>query len=143
MWLNGPFEPGIYNDIKIFRSALVGELEEGERVEANDGYVGEAPRYVKCPKCIVHRRDAEQMQSIARRRHETCNKRFKQFGVLKQIFRHNIMDHGEVFRSVAVITQLSIQNGEPLFGVDYRDPYLDDFYYPEPDEEPEEEEDGL
>jgi hypothetical protein len=25
-------------------------LEEGERVEADDGYVGEAPRHVKCPK---------------------------------------------------------------------------------------------
>ena len=54
VWINGPFEPGIWNDIAIFRAALVSELEEGERVEANDGYVGEAPRYVKCPKSFLH-----------------------------------------------------------------------------------------
>ena len=37
VWINGPFEPGIYNDITIFRNAIMHELEEGERVEADDG----------------------------------------------------------------------------------------------------------
>ena len=73
------------------------------------------------------------MQSIVRRRHETINKRFKQFGVLKQVYRHDLRDHGDVFRSVAVITQLAIDNGEPLFAVEYEDPYLDDNYFPDAD----------
>ena len=132
VWINGPFEPGIYNDIAIFRSAIMGELEEGERVEADDGYIGESPRYVKCPKSIAQRADTEVMQTMVRRRHETVNRRFKQFGVLKQKYRHDLRDHGDVFRAVAVVTQLSIQNGEPLFDVDYEDPYLNDNYYPEP-----------
>lgn len=135
VWLNGPFEPGIWNDISIFRSALLGELEEGERVEADDGYSGEAPRHVKCPCSIAQRDDTDEMQSIVRRRHETVNKRFKQFGVLKQLYRHDIRDHGDKFRCVAIVTQLSIQNGEPLFSVDYEDPYLNDNYFPEPEED--------
>ena len=135
VWINGPFEPGIYNDISIFRSALLGELEEGERVEADDGYVGEAPRHVKCPCSITQRDDTDEMQSMVRRRQETVNKRFKQFGVLKQLYRHDLRDHGNMFRSVVVVTQLSILNGEPLFDVHYRDPYLDDNYFPEPAEE--------
>ena len=68
-----------------------------------------------------------------RRCQETINKRFKQFGVLKQIYRHDIRDHGSAFRCVAIVTQLSIENGEPLFSVDYQDPYLNNNYYPEPD----------
>ena len=38
----------------IFGDALVSELEEGERVEADDGYRGHAPEYVRCPSCIAN-----------------------------------------------------------------------------------------
>ena len=38
----------------IFGDALVGELEEGERFEADDGYRGHAPEYVRCPSCIAN-----------------------------------------------------------------------------------------
>jgi hypothetical protein len=40
---------------------------------------------------------------------------------LKSMYRHDIMEHGNVFRAVAVITQLSINAGERLFEVDYSD----------------------
>ena len=62
--MNGPFEPGIYNDIAIFRSALLTELDEGEQVEADDGYMGEAPRYVKCPGSIARREDTDQCRVL-------------------------------------------------------------------------------
>jgi len=37
----GPYPARDWNDINIFRDGLIGMLEEGERVEADDGYVGE------------------------------------------------------------------------------------------------------
>jgi hypothetical protein len=40
---------------------------------------------------------------------------------LPDIFRHHITMHGDVFRACAVITQLTIKNGEPLFEVEYTD----------------------
>ena len=74
------------------------------------------------------------MQAFVRRRQETVNLRFKQFAVMRHVFRHDICDHGEYFRAVAIVTQLSICNDKPLFSVEYQDPYLNDFYYPEPEE---------
>ena len=49
VWINGPFPAGLYPDINIFRENLKGALDEDERVVADDGYIGEAPGYVKCP----------------------------------------------------------------------------------------------
>jgi hypothetical protein len=45
----------------------------------------------------------------------------KTWGILSQVYRHDITRHGEVFRVVAIITQLAIENGSPLFQVDYED----------------------
>ena len=38
------------------------------------------------------------------------------------MYRHDIMTHGTIFRAIAVMTQLAIKNGEPLFDVEYKDP---------------------
>ena len=52
VWISGPGEPGMYNDIALFRnSGIMYLLDEGKRVEANDGYRGEAPVHVRCP-CV-------------------------------------------------------------------------------------------
>lgn len=130
VWISGPWEPGMYPDISIFRySGIMDLLDENERVEADDGYRGESPKYVRCPsKCATAIEEFEQMEAFARRRHETINKRFKQFGALKQIWRHQLCNHGLAFRTAAIVTQLSIENGEPLFSVDYVDPDWDNDY---------------
>lgn len=135
VWINGPYEPGIWNDVKIFRNALKSMLELGERVEADDGYVGEAPRYVKCPRSIGQNELTDEMQSYVRRRQETVNKRFKQWSILKHVYRNDIKHHGKVFRAVAIVTQISIQNGEPLFSVEYEDPDFDNYYFNERNDE--------
>jgi hypothetical protein len=57
----------------------------------------------------------------ARARHEMLNGRLKNWGILAQVVRHHISLHGGVFRACAVITQLTIENGEPLFEVEYED----------------------
>eukprot|EP00977_Amphora_coffeiformis_P014276 scaffold3950_cov138-Amphora_coffeaeformis.AAC.1 len=74
VWINGPYEAGLWPDIKIIRNALISELEPGERVEADDGYRGEAPQYVKCPRSMGSDEITEAMAAIVRRRQETVNK---------------------------------------------------------------------
>jgi hypothetical protein len=64
VWLNGPYEAGNWNDIKIFRDSLMSNLDPGERVEADDGYVGEAPRHVKCPMSFANPLKNRRMQAI-------------------------------------------------------------------------------
>jgi hypothetical protein len=61
------------------------------------------------------------MQGRARARHETLNGRLNNWGILSQVFRHHIITHGDVFRACAVVTQLTVENVEPLFKVEYED----------------------
>jgi hypothetical protein len=127
VWCNGPFPCGIYPDIEIFRRGLIQELDDARRrtgriemVEADKGYRGEI-LYAVVPDDNADV-DQRRMKYRVAQRHETVNKRLKQWGCLKRVFRHNIQKHQSVFDAVAVITQLSIRNGEPLFDVEYNDP---------------------
>ena len=121
VWINGPFPCGQWPDLKIFREALIYELRDGENVEADKGYQGE-PDYIKAPNSnIFLNAIGKRQKALARTRHETINKRFKQFHCLSRTFRHRLSTHGAVFRAVAVMTQISIESGEPLFGVAYDD----------------------
>ena len=42
-WISEPYQPGVNNDLQIFRTSLASHLDEFERVEADDGYIGKAP----------------------------------------------------------------------------------------------------
>ena len=123
VWINGPYEAGSWPDINIFRDGLRHFLDENERVEADDGYIGDSPKYIKCPAGFTNIKANERMQCFARRRHETINKRFKNWKILSTNFRHDLRRHGDVFRAVVVITQLAINNGEKPFQVKY-DPFF-------------------
>ncbi len=61
------------------------------------------------------------MQGRVRACHKTLNGRLKTWGILSQVFRHHITMHGNVFRACAVVMQLTIENREPLFEVEYTD----------------------
>ena len=50
------------------------------------------------------------MQSRIHSKQESVNKRFKQFGILKQAYCHDLSDHGDVFRAVAVIIEIAIEH---------------------------------
>ena len=81
--------------------------------------------HAKVPKSMVHGHDEKMLvvRTLVRRRHETANKRIKQFACVSAKFRHDISFHGSCFRACTVLTQLAIENGKPLFGVDnYADP---------------------
>jgi hypothetical protein len=120
VWVNGPFPCGHWPDIEIFRQGLKHVLEERERVEADDGYRGEDPLNVKVPASMCHPQEEQILlqRTVVRRRHETMNNRLKQFKILDGCFRHDIKHHGMCFHAVVVLTQLSIENGHPLFEID-------------------------
>lgn len=118
VWINGPFRCG-QNDVNITRTALLGALDYGESAVADSGYVGE-PHHIRTPQ--VGTEDEQAMQDKARARHETVNKRLKDFKVLgPNRFRHDPIFHSSCFRAVAVITQLSFENGAPPFQVTFYD----------------------
>ena len=112
----------MWPDISIFCNSLKSHLKLNERVEADDGYTGEHPACVKCPKGFANLESTGFMQQRVENRQETSNNQFKFWGILKQTFRHEITSHGDVFRAVTVICQLSINAGEKLFGCGYGEP---------------------
>lgn len=95
-------------------------IDLGERVEADDGYRGD-PTTLRVPADVLTRQneEADSMQKRVQGRHETVNARFKKFSILKERYRHDITQHGYVFRAVAVLVQISLQNGDPLYNVEY------------------------
>jgi hypothetical protein len=119
MWIQGPYPAGKYTNIMIFNKVPTNFLEPGKRVEADDGYCGHADK-IKCPKNDSNPVANLAMQGRPRARHETFNGRLKNWGIPSQVFRHHISLHGNVFWARAV-TQLAIDNGEPLFRVEYGD----------------------
>jgi hypothetical protein len=96
-------------------------LEPCDMVDVDDGYEGEASHKVKYPSSIGITEEKHRMMGIVRRTQETVYRKFKQWSSLKQVFRHDLCMHGRVFTAIVVISQLAIENGEPLFQVEYDD----------------------
>ena len=105
----------------VFKMGMRHYLEENERVEADSGYKHMDPEFCKTPHSKSCSKENKKLMSQIRARHETANKRFKQFAILSRIYRHNIAHHGAVFRSIAVLTQMALEGGESLFQVEYND----------------------
>ena len=100
-------------------------LEDGERVEADDGYAGADPEFAKTRSGIFHPPAAADIRNTVRARHETVNKRLKQFAALSNVWRHHLSKHSTVFHAVTLVTQISIENGEPLFEIEgYNDQHF-------------------
>jgi len=102
-----------------------GEDDDDDDVDVGYGKRPGAGTYNKSDDGGVRRRwresstktDAIAMEGPVRARHETLNGRLKNWGILSQVFHHDIGRHGEVLRACATVTQLTINDGEPLFKV--------------------------
>jgi hypothetical protein len=116
VWINGPFPCGTWPDLNIARSSLVHYLQVGEYYIADGGY-NDGNQYAITPNGLNNYQ--QKTFALCRARHETVNARFKVFACLKNIFRHPLRKHGVLFRAVANIVQLQIQNGNPPFDVEY------------------------
>lgn len=87
VWINGPFKPGRWSDLAMFRWNLKQRLASGEMVEVNVGCRGE-PNHARTADGFVSRAD-DRAKWTARNCHKTANWRLKQFGCLKQVWRHD------------------------------------------------------
>ena len=118
VWFNGPFNPGKYNDLQIFRCGLKQRLQEsGEKAEADAGYKGE-PLVIRHPDVFVSKTDIK-AKKLSRLRHETINRRIKQFECMSNVYRHDREKHHLLFKAVIVIIQVTFENGELPFKVNY------------------------
>ena len=121
-WFNGPFPCGMMNDLRIFRLKLKTLLRPEEKVLADRGYRGDSKILTEDDaKNKKHRRSI----ALISARHETVNRRLKQWNSLNEVWRNEDNKHGIVFRSIITITELEIRYGRPLFHVNgYEDQVL-------------------
>ena len=111
MWVNGGYASGEYNNLEIFCDSLMHMLDQYERVEADDGYVGKHPQKIQCPKGFV----TKFMPQRVWNRQELVNETFKTWGCLKKVWRRHIPDHLDTFHAIAIIIQIQIDYGNRLF----------------------------
>ncbi len=78
-------------------------MDSGERVKADEGYFGH-PDKIKCPQNVGNPAEKWAMEGRVRAHHETLNGQLRNWGILSQVYHHNIMQHGDVFRACAVVT---------------------------------------
>ena len=65
VWVGGPYPAGSWPDIKIFMHKLAHLLEPGERVEADNGFVGHTNK-IKCPNNNCKPKENLAMQACVR-----------------------------------------------------------------------------
>ena len=109
VWTNGGLPCGDWPDLRLVRNAFIDRLLPGEKALADYGYRDQ--RYFEFPN------GCRQKKTILAR-HETVNSRIKLFACMKEKFRHSLYLHPRFFHAVINITQLMIENGEPLFSTD-------------------------
>lgn len=117
VWMNGPYEAGKYNDIKIFREeGLKAKLQSTGKMAIGDhGYRG-------YPKLLsfANSHDTEEVRkfkSRARLRQEKYNALLKCFECLNSRFRHSKEKLQACLEAVAVLVQYKMEFGEPLYDI--------------------------
>ena len=110
-WVNGPHPCGDWPDVDIARLCLHHVLNANENCVAGGG-CRDKNGPSRTPTGM--RSFLDRQRSVVRARHETVNARFKLWGILSQRYRHPLVKHGMVVNSIAIITQIMIQNGDSL-----------------------------
>jgi hypothetical protein len=117
-WTNGPF-PAAKHDISIYKqenSGLKWQIPDGKKVIADRGYRGETNKEL-CTPNIFDDDKTKLFKRRARARHESVNKKIKDFDILENRFRHSVKKHKSVFEAVVVIVQMDMDNGLELFAI--------------------------
>lgn len=109
VWQYGGFACGEMNDLMIARDKLVQFLIPNEKVLADKGY--QDSRYFITPTDENGIRHKQIMS-----RHETVNKRYKQFEILNERFRHDNSKHSSVFYAIGNILSFVLEE-EPLYNI--------------------------
>ncbi|KAJ3076642.1 hypothetical protein HDU98_001652 [Podochytrium sp. JEL0797] len=116
--ISGGLPCGANPDLLMVRRTLLKDLEDGELVAADQGYRGDARILVKLggnsPGVREHNHNLNQMGA----RHETVNKRLKDFRVLSSgLYRVDRQSLTQIFVAVAQITNVKLRR-QPLFSLE-------------------------
>lgn len=104
VWVNGPFPCGHWPDLRIARDQIIYLVDPEEKMLADGGYRDGEDGFFETP--TGHNNADQTMKQLARARHETVNRRFKTWNILKHTFRHGLERHGTIFMAVVNLTHM-------------------------------------
>jgi len=107
VWVNGPHPCGSWSDLRIARDRVLYELEDGEMIVADGGY-NDRRMFFFTPTGLNN--PEQRAQSKARALHKCINRRFKQWEVLQQRFRHDVHLHGICFHAIANLIHMEMDS---------------------------------
>ena len=111
-WISPPYR-GSVHDSTIFKRSLRGFVPNGHCVIVDSAY-----GYKDEKVAPVSEYDDDEVTRFKKRslaRHETGNKRIKDWKVTSVDFRHSLDFHAPCFHSSVVLSQYNVEHGEPLF----------------------------
>lgn len=116
----GPFRAG-RGDLDIAREeGLLNKIPEGHYAIADKGYRGE-PNKIRVGNYLDDE-EVAMLKAEGLARQETFNARLQRYAILQERFRNSMENeqfekHGTAFYAVAVLCQLEMMHGSPLFDV--------------------------
>lgn len=119
-WIHGPTQPGAANDLTVFESRLMGEMEAripGRRAIA-DGIYAPAAGYISTQNDLDPPEVAK-FKDRALSRHEKFNGLLKNYDILTKKFRHGRENHRVAFEAVCAVVHYELECG----GCSLFDPY--------------------
>ncbi|KAJ3061317.1 hypothetical protein HDU98_002767 [Podochytrium sp. JEL0797] len=112
--ISGGAPCGDWPDLKMVRHCFLGELDDGERVAADEGYRGDDRVMTKLPAISQAHHDHNKNLKAMGARHETVNRRLKDFRVLAGMYRGPRDYITQIFQAVAQITNVKLRR-QPLY----------------------------
>jgi DDE superfamily endonuclease len=114
LWVSGPYQAGM-PDVEMPRQpdGILTKIPAGKKIIADKAYRGEANKL-----STPNPHDSAVVSAYkgrARARHETVNKRIKDYQIAQQRFRHCIEKHKVAFEAVCILVQYDLENNNPLF----------------------------
>ena len=111
----GPVRGGMGDLEMLERSGVLERLKPGKLIVADHGYIKkEYSGKISWPNPHEDSKQANNLKSRIRLRHESFNGKMATFGCLNQTWRHSDEKHGIAFRAVAVTVQYALDNGTSL-----------------------------
>ena len=110
-WAFGGYPAGT-NDLTMARNGILQVLPAGEMIIADKGYRGEPTKIIAPIEGDNSNFNREHKLIMAR--HEHINKRVKDFKCMSDTWRHGWESHIPTFYAVIALTQIRLENGEPM-----------------------------
>ena len=110
-WAFGGYPAGV-SDLTMERQGILRVLPPTEIIIADKGYVGEGGNIIS--PILERSHSFNKQHKVIMATHEHVNKRVKYCACMSMVWRHGWKMHILAFYAVVSLTQINIENGEPM-----------------------------